>query len=152
MHLGEIFHVLMSDSAYASHLSTNGERVWTFTPCFGLIQVGNNETTESCGIGRVVVETTVNGKKHRDYLMDAVYAPGMAHYPISISKVLIIEVRTTVDKGPPGCRLMELQHKPMSVAHLNSIKTKECHYQALLCFRRDEEAHQYIALSKRIMS
>lgn len=68
----KIFHVCMLLSAFTSSFSTTSEQTWRLIPCSGLIQVGNNEASESYNVGTLMVETIFSGNKNRVMLKDVI--------------------------------------------------------------------------------
>ena len=131
----------MLDSACTRHISNCREHFATFTPCSGQVQVGNNDTVKSEGVGLVRMDAVVNGNRKRISLNNVIYAPEMMHNLISVSCVCKKGIRVTIDCDSGGRGCMELMQKKSGAVRMIGLETHEGLYQAVVEVQTHEQAH-----------
>lgn len=130
------------------HTSSGGSHSYTCTPCTGVVQVGNNNSIESRGIGTVMVKTVVHEGKHWVMLHNVIYAPDIMHKLISVSRMHKNRTRVTIDSDGSGRGQMQLMHNPTRVVSMTGVKTSKGLYQAVMRVHTSHQSYTAESLTK----
>lgn len=128
------------DSGCTKHMTNRKENFVSFTSERGTVKVGNDETIQSLGYGKVKVTAIVKGKKRDVVLSHVLYAPDLIYNLISMSQARRNNFRIIIDANnkKPDMGMLSLFHKPSGEVKMVGIETNSGLYRAVVKVRQEE--------------
>lgn len=117
----------MIDTASTRHMVDDHRCFLASTPSDGEVQIGNNETIASLGVGRIEVCFVVKGVQHYTILHNVVYAPDIIHNLIAVIKVRKRKLKIIIgdNENCLGMEKVEMLHEPFNEVKTLGLETRE---------------------------
>lgn len=129
-------------SACAKQICNNRSYFSTFIACKGSVQVRNNDTIESLGVGNVRVESLEHYIKHSIMLSDVWYALDIMYSLNLVPRARRRNFKVIIELNDQnlGNGLMQLLHKPSCNVRLVGMETPYGFYGEVLRVRTTKRA------------